>query len=166
MISRCKIVLLSVLLAGTAWTQPNNKLRLADLSWLTGCWGGPVRAGTFEECWTRPLGDSMQGSSRIVTPDGKTAFREFMVIEESAEGIVMTLQHVGHQMSPETPPVSFTLRRNQNGEAVFENPQHDSPQRIIYRKQADGSILARVEKLDGTEASEFPMRTLMAPQRP
>jgi hypothetical protein len=133
-------------------------VKLTELGWLAGCWSGPVKAGTFEECWSAPLGNSMQGSARIVTSEGKTVFREFMLLEESAGAIVMTVQHFGPRMAAESTPVSFTLKLHEHGEAVFENPLHDSPQRIIYRKQSDGSILARVEKLDGSEASEFPMR--------
>ena len=29
--------------------------------------------------------------------------------------------------------------------ALFENTAHDFPQRIIYRRDADGSLLARIE---------------------
>jgi hypothetical protein len=30
-------------------------------------------------------------------------------------------------------------------EIVFEDPAHDFPQRVIYRKNADGSVTARTE---------------------
>ena len=32
-----------------------------------------------------------------------------------------------------------------NGQAVFENPQHDFPTKIVYGLQADGSLLAAIE---------------------
>jgi len=35
-------------------------------------------------------------------------------------------------------------------EAVFENPAHDFPKRVIYRKNGEGTLSARVEG-DGTE---------------
>lgn len=151
-----RLAVCTALLSGSLLGEP--AVKLADLRWLAGCWSGPVKSGTFEECWSPPLGDSMQGSARIVTATGTTVFREFILLEESAGSIVMTVQHFGSRMASESKPVSFTLKRHANGEAVFENPLHDSPQRIIYRKQADGGIVARVEKLDGTDASEFPMR--------
>ena len=43
------------------------------------------------------------------------------------------------------PPVSFMLVESKRGRVVFANPQHDFPQRIIYRLEADGSLFARVE---------------------
>jgi hypothetical protein len=44
-------------------------------------------------------------------------------------------------------------------EVVFENPEHDFPQRIIYRLIANGKLLGRIEGVvDGTERSaDFPM---------
>ena len=43
---------------------------------------------------------------------------------------------------------------------VFENPQHDFPQRIIYRLEKDGSLLARIEGVNqGREKGiNFPMK--------
>ena len=44
-------------------------------------------------------------------------------------------------------------------ELIFENPQHDFPQRVIYRLQTDGSLLGRIEGVSkGKEkAVDFPM---------
>ena len=36
--------------------------------------------------------------------------------------------------------ISFT-----NQEATFSNPEHDFPQRIIYRREPNGSLFARME---------------------
>jgi hypothetical protein len=47
-------------------------------------------------------------------------------------------------------PTAFKLTRAGANEAVFENPAHDFPKRIAYRKEADGSLTARVEG-DGSE---------------
>ncbi len=43
------------------------------------------------------------------------------------------------------PETTFKLISNADGKAVFENPQHDFPTRVIYGKQPDGSLLARIE---------------------
>lgn len=43
------------------------------------------------------------------------------------------------------------------GEAIFENPEHDFPQRIIYRK-SDAGLFARVESLDGKKGVDYPYR--------
>ena len=45
-------------------------------------------------------------------------------------------------------------------EVVFENPTHDFPQRIIYRKGADRSVTARIEGvIDGkARGVDFPFK--------
>jgi hypothetical protein len=44
-------------------------------------------------------------------------------------------------------------------DVVFENKEHDFPQRIIYRLVANGKLLGRIEGVvDGAERSaDFPM---------
>ena len=37
-------------------------------------------------------------------------------------------------------------------EAVFENPQHDFPKRIIYRKSGDNTLTTTVDAGEGTKA--------------
>ena len=49
-----------------------------------------------------------------------------------------------------TPGTDFKLVRLVGNEAVFENLTHDFPKRVIYRRNADGTLTARVEG-DGTE---------------
>jgi hypothetical protein len=41
--------------------------------------------------------------------------------------------------------VPFKLISDENKKAVFENPEHDFPQRVIYVLNADGSMTALVE---------------------
>jgi hypothetical protein len=52
---------------------------------------------------------------------------------------------------------TFTLVKASLTEAVFENLAHDFPQRILYRKTAQG-LHARVESADGKKAQDFPMK--------
>ncbi|MGH9814264.1 MAG: DUF6265 family protein, partial [Candidatus Acidiferrales bacterium] len=43
------------------------------------------------------------------------------------------------------PPTDFKLIKLEGPSVVFENLAHDFPQRIIYKKNADGTLDARVE---------------------
>lgn len=58
-------------------------------------------------------------------------------------------------------PATFALLRQTANEVVFENAEHDFPQRVIYRlRRADDMLIGRIEgTLDGESRSvEFPMR--------
>ena len=69
--------------------------------------------------------------------DGKTVEFEFMRIHEEKGEILFTAKPSGQ------PEASFKLISYKDGKAIFENPQHDFPQRVIYGKQPDGGLLAR-----------------------
>ncbi len=41
----------------------------------------------------------------------------------------------------------------EDGKVVFENPEHDFPQRIIYERGDEGSLGARIEGIQNGKAS-------------
>ncbi len=73
------------------------------------------------------------------TRKGKLVGFEYLRIEERPVGIVYVAQPGGR------PGTEFTLRKLQGTEVVFENPDHDFPQRIIYRIDEEGRLIARIE---------------------
>ncbi len=116
---------------------------ISVIAWLAGDWQGAPGRSRTEEHWIAPAGGAMLGTSRTMA-GGKMVFFEFLRIETRADGIYYVAQPKGR------PGTDFKLTRASATEAVFENPQHDFPKRIIYRKNADGSMTARIEG-DGTE---------------
>jgi hypothetical protein len=118
------------------WVQEQPTLK--DFAWLAGSWEGSTGDAVFEEHWTTPAGGLMIGMGRLAKGD-KTVFYEFLKLEESKDGIRYKVT-VGEQ-----PEVAFKLVRWKDKEAVFENREHDFPQRILYRREKDGSVTARIE---------------------
>lgn len=116
-----------------------SKPTLTDLSWLAGCWEANIRGREVNEQWMKPGGGIMLGMARTVS-QGKAAEFEFTQIREDKDGAIYYVAKPSGQAE-----ASFKLVKLQNKEAVFENPQHDFPQRIIYRLQPDGILFARVE---------------------
>jgi Domain of unknown function (DUF6265) len=55
------------------------------------------------------------------------------------------------------PPTPFRLKSVENRRAVFENLEHDFPQRIVYWLEPDGRLGARIEgEMEGKqEAMEW-----------
>ena len=101
---------------------------LAGLAWLAGQWTGEEEGVKMEEYWTEPGGGVMVGLHRDVFPDGKVFF-EFLIIEGRENGMVYLAQPKG------SPPTEFRLTESGPAQAVFENPAHDFPQRIVYRRE-------------------------------
>lgn len=128
---------------GEALSDGKEGAGLQRLSWLQGKWTG-VETGApnnsrsrFEESWTDAAGGIMIGMGKEIEKEiekDKLSFFEYLRIESRKEGLFYVAQPFGKQ------PVSFKLLRMQETEAVFENKEHDFPQRITYFKRADGVL--------------------------
>ncbi len=116
------------------------------LGWLAGCWLRQTATSVTEELWTRPAGGIMVGLSRTVGPSGRASY-EHLLIEARGDDVV-------YVASPSSQALTeFTGRLLSDSLAVFENPGHDFPQRILYRRSTPDSLHARIEGPgdDGTE---------------
>jgi hypothetical protein len=120
----------------------------ARMGWLQGSWTGVTDGMKLEEHWTSADGDGLVGMHKDVK-DGKMVSFEFFRIEPQADGVYyMTSPHG----QPATP---FKLVRQEERRLVFENPEHDFPQRILYWSDRPGTLSARIEgTLHGKEESE------------
>ena len=122
---------------------------LSDVSWISGDWQtAPGGRRQIEEHWTAAAGGSMMGVSRTIAGD-KTVEFEYLRIEQRADAIY----YVAHPKA-RCPGTDFKLTRATATEAVFENPQHDFPKRIIYRKTDDG-LTASIDAGEGTKGMSF-----------
>jgi Domain of unknown function (DUF6265) len=128
---------------------------LADLAWITGGWQTePGGKRQIEEHWTGAAGATMMGMSRTVAGE-KTVEFEYLRIEQRADGIY----YVAHPKA-RCPATDFKLTRASANEAVFENPQHDFPKRIIYRKGTDDSLTASIDGGEGTNTISYAYRKM------
>ncbi len=130
-----------------------KKPAIESLFWLSGCWDNGDTLRHYEEQWMKPAGNSMLGMSRTVA-QGKTVEYEFLRIQRQENGAIYYVANPSGQQQD-----SFKLVKFTETELIFENPEHDFPQRIIYRIQGD-LLVARIEgKNKGKERGvDFPMK--------
>jgi hypothetical protein len=131
---------------GAASAQPSHSI--GDLAWLAGSWAGPDGNLHHEEHWTAPRGGAMVGMHRTIKGDRMAEF-EFIRIEER-DGVIIYLS----MPNGRSPATLFPLKSLEGERVVFENPEHDFPQRIIYWK-AGGSLRARIEGTSGGKATSM-----------
>lgn len=107
---------------------------LADLAWLAGAY--VVREGDVitEEVWLAPAGGLMVGTGRSAGA-GHAPFFEWLRIEARADGVVLVASPRGGAST------EFRLTKPEKGKAVFENPTHDDPKRIVYEATAGGLVV-------------------------
>jgi hypothetical protein len=123
---------------------------VSELAWISGSWqtapGGRLQ---IEEHWMAPAGNTMIGMGRTVS-GGRTVEFEYLRIEERAGEIYYVASPKGR-----CPATDFKLTKLSSQEATFENPEHDFPKRIIYRKNSDGSLTASIDGGPGTKSVIF-----------
>lgn len=141
----------ALMLAALAGPMAAETPSVNQLAWLAGCWTQTRPTGVVEEHWMKPLGGTMLGMSRTVR-NGKTVEYEYVQIREDGGSLV-------YEARPSRQPAAqFPLTSLDEGVAVFENPAHDFPQRIIYRRTGQDEITARIEgSMKGQQrAVDFP----------
>ncbi len=127
------------------------KATIGDLAWLAGAWvgtRGTTGTTSIEERWSPPLGGAMLAVSRTVARSRMTAF-EYLRIVERDGGLVYIAQPGGRTAT------EFVLTALSPTRAVFENPRHDSPQRIVYEVSADGRLVASIGYMKGGTPQRF-----------
>ncbi len=101
-----------------------------ELDWLAGQWCGGDPAERIEEHWLAPRGGELLGLSRTIRGERMVAF-EFLRIA-TVEGVPTYLAQPGGR-----PPTAFARSAGGKDWVRFENPAHDFPQRIEYRRNGD-----------------------------
>jgi hypothetical protein len=116
---------------------------IEDLRFMSGCWRGTFasseRSGTIEEHYTDPASNLMLGTTRYLVEGAAVEF-EFTQIRRVGDGVEL-LPYPGGVASEH----AFRLTSAGQQSAVFEAPEHDYPKRILYRREPDGALAARID---------------------
>jgi hypothetical protein len=123
-----------------------------QLAWLTGCWERRTARGAFiQEQWMAPRGGMMMGMARTFVRDTLREY-EFVVIRE-VDGKVQ------YEAKPSGQPAATFPQRTLTDTLVeFEDPAHDYPQRVGYRRAGADSLIAWIDGTtpQGPRRVEFP----------
>ena len=134
------IALLTLLpLSSLAGQQPT----VASLSWLHGCWERTTRSGRAFETWTPRGSGEILGTARLMS-EARDRETERLRIYRRGDTLV-------YEAHPESQALTvFPLRVHSADSLVFENPAHDFPQRIVYTRVGNDSLVAVVSNITGS----------------
>ena len=133
----CGVFCAVVSLACLSIVSASDEVTLDDLEWLAGHWTGSAGNVAMEEFWTEPRGGVMVGLHRDVFSE-RPAFFEYLRIVQRDSQVVYIASPRGEGAT------EFVLHSAGPSEVVFENLEHDFPQRISYRREGD-LLIARIE---------------------
>lgn len=112
-----------------------------DLSWMAGDWVSCAPGEVVEERWLGPSGGALVGVNLTRTPTGDSF--EFLRVGPGAKGGVAFIARPGGAA-----PTEFALVEAREGYARFEDPAHDFPKRIVYRRDGEAMVAAATDLQD------------------
>lgn len=153
------LVLLAVAAPAALTPAPGHAAGDGLPAHLEGCWRRDGDRTVSVERWLEPSADTLLGVSET-RRDGATVAWEFLRIVLDDEGVSYHAWPSGQQ------PTRFRRVPGPGTDWVFENPEHDFPQRIVYPEPIDGRLEVRIEGLrDGSpRVVRFPMRRVPCAQ--
>lgn len=138
-----------VLLVGAASTVTAAAAELASLDWLLGNWqrSGMAAGMSGAEHWRRQA-DALEGEGRSYR-QGELRFQERLRIIDEGGQLYYVADVAGNPA-----PVRFALVEQGAQSVVFENLQHDFPQRIAYQRNGR-RLTATVSAGERVQVFEF-----------
>jgi len=142
----------------SATPEPRQTNGAQRLGWLAGCWERSNGPTIIEEQWMRPRGGAMLGMSRTTRRDTVIEFEQLRIFDRAGRTV--------YAAAPSgQAPAEFETGVTSDSLVTFENPSHDFPQRIIYRRRGADSLIARIEGMRGGQVRgvDFPYRRASCP---
>jgi hypothetical protein len=117
-------------------------------SWLAGAWVAQQPDGSWsEEWWTPARGGIMLGAGRSGKGD-QLDWWEQTRIERTGDKVTFCALPKGQKGA------CFTATKLSSSEVVFENPGHDFPTRVAYRREGD-QLLAEISGPGGANPQRW-----------
>ncbi|MDF2178015.1 DUF6265 family protein [Aliiglaciecola sp. CAU 1673] len=123
--------------------QAQATCRLTDLSWLLATWQMPTEKGQVLEAWQQVSDNSYEGRGWSIK-QGEVSRSEDLRLVQMQDKIFYLAKVTENPM-----PVPFLLTTCSANQAIFENPEHDYPQRLHYQLEGTDTLDVKVEDLNG-----------------
>jgi hypothetical protein len=132
-----------------SFTQRNFR----DLDKLVGTWRTEKKGGVLYESWQKKSDDQFDGKSFKITNADTIVLERVRLAKEGAR-IVYAVRVDGENDGKET---LFYLRSITNSDYIFEDKEHDFPQRVVYNMRPGNALHAYIEGIiDGkSKRSEY-----------
>lgn len=126
--------------------------------WIVGNWENKTSNGKSIESWQNLNDSTLVGKSMLIKDKDSILLENILIIQRNKE--LYYIPSVVNQN--EGKPIEFKLTQALNNMLIFENPAHDFPQKIVYKKISGDSIVAEVSGISsGKERSiKFPMKKI------
>ena len=132
-------------------TTVNSKLP----EWLLGTWSTETNRGIIFESWSS-INNELVGISYSLNNGDTTVYETIRIIKEG--DVIFYIPRVKTQNNDQA--VRFLAKRVSSEKLVFENPSHEFPQVITYKRISADSLVAEISgMINGQQRNQrFPMK--------
>ncbi len=132
-------IMLLIYLAG--YNIKAQNIDLDSLKWMTGVWISEKGDKSQKETWERLSANVYSGKGMRINNQTKEilAFEDLLLTKMGTDIFYIA------KVAENEYPVSFKLTEITNDKAVFENPTHDFPQKLIYTLTNKNELLVEIK---------------------
>jgi hypothetical protein len=140
--------------------QPSSDKKfeqLEKMNWLVGQWENKMPEGILTETWTKTNDSTFSGTSYFIINKNDTVHSETILLIQLKNELIYSPTVKGQN---DDKSVDFILTSDVENSFVFENPKHDYPKKIVYKKVAENSLVATISGIQqGKQTTEsYPMK--------
>ncbi len=126
-----KIVFIKALLILSTNAMAQEITDLSQFEFMLGTWSAEFPDGAFYESWTKESSTRFVGEAYTIK-GGDSTPSETLSLEILDDGYHNGVYYVATPIFQDSTFFLFVAGTNEDAE--FQNPQHDFPQRIVYKK--------------------------------
>ena len=125
---------------------------LVKAKWLVGQWQHQTDTTNLVEIWTFENDSTLTAISFYIQNKKDTLHHETIELFEDNKKLIYKATIIGQNNDE---PVSFQKTMETETELIFENPTHNYPQKIVYKKNSNTQLTATISgKINGKIESE------------
>lgn len=151
------VIVVCVLFISCQNKSEKNFEQLEKMNWLIGNWENKMDDGILSETWKKENDSTFSGTTYFIINKKDTVHSETIHLTQLNNELIYRPTVKG-QNNDES--VDFKLSSESENTFVFENPKHDYPQKIVYKKVDENSLIATISGIQqGKQSTEsYPMK--------
>jgi hypothetical protein len=152
-----KVIVVCVLFLSCQPSSDKKFEQLEKMNWLVGQWENKIPEGILTETWTKTNDSTFSGTSYFIINKNDTVHSEIILLTQLKDELIYSPKVKGQN---DDKSVDFILTSNIENSFVFENPKHDYPKKIVYKKVAENGLITTISGIQqGKQSNEsYPMK--------
>ena len=141
-----------VLISSCQKKAVKNFDEIEKMNWLLGNWENEMPEGVLTETWTKENDSTFSGTTYFIINKKDTVHSEAIILKQLNDELIYRPTVKGQNNDE---PVDFKLSSESENSFSFENSKHDYPQKIVYKKVNETSLVATISGMQqGKQSTE------------